>query len=125
MNRLTFEQSVKALSKPPQKRVEGKHEKLINEVKARRTKKDKGPQGSVEVRQNLLETQNRTNYIMEYDRLKGVMKTGTVGAQQSQNLTKRQQELKDLVKLSVGGKLTAKQRGKYSALSQPHEIYNK
>ena len=125
MNRLTFEQSVKALSKPPQKRVEGKHEKLINEVKARRAKKDKGPQGSVEVRQNLLETQNRTNYIMEYDRLKGVMRTGTVGAQQSQNLTKRQQELKDLVKLSVGGKLTAKQRGKYSALSQPHEIYNK
>ena len=122
MNRLTFEQSVKALSKPPQKRVESKHEKLMNEVKARRAKKDKP---SVEVRQNLLETQNRTNYIMEYDRLKGVMKTGTVGAQQSQNLTKRQQELKQLIKLSVGGNIPPKQRGKYSALSQPHEIYNK
>ena len=88
MNRLTFEQSVKALSKPPQKRVEDKHEQLINEVNARRGKKNKP---SVEVRKHLLETQNRTNYIMEYDRLKGVMKTGTVGAQQSQNLTKRQQ----------------------------------
>ena len=122
MNRLTFEQSVKALSKPLQKRVEGKHEKLINEVKARRAKKDKP---SIEVRQNLLETQNRTNYIMEYDRLKGVMKTGTVGAQQSQNLTKRQQELKQLVKLPVGGNIPPKQRGKHSELSQRHEIYNK
>ena len=40
MNRLTFEQSVKALSKPPQKKVEANHEKLINEVKARRANKD-------------------------------------------------------------------------------------
>ena len=62
---------------------------------------------------------------MEYDRLKGVMKTGTVGAQQSHNLTKRQQELKQLIKLSVGGNIQPKQRSKYSALSQPHEIYNK
>ena len=68
---MTFEQSGKAVSKPPQKRVEAKHDKLINEVKARRAKKD---QPRVEVRHNLLETQNRTNYIMEYDRLKGVMK---------------------------------------------------
>ena len=85
MNRVPFEQSAKPLIKPLHKRVEGKHEKLINEVKARRAKNDKP---SVEVRQNLLETQNRTNYIMEYDRLKGVMNTGTVGAQQSQHLTK-------------------------------------
>ena len=62
---------------------------------------------------------------MEYDRLKGVMKSGTVGAQQSQNLTKRQQELKQLIRLSVGGNIAPKQRSKHSALSQPHEIYNK
>ena len=80
---------------------------------------------SIEVRKNLLETQNRTNYIMEYDRLKGVMNTGTVGAQQSQNLTKIQQELKQLIKLSVGGNIHPKQRSTHSALSQPHEIYNK
>ena len=122
MNRLTFDQSVKALSKPPHKKVEAKHEKLINEVHARRAKKEKP---SVEVRKNLLETQNRTNYIMEYDRLKGVMKSGTVGAQQSQNLTKIQQELKQLIKLSIGGNIPPKQRSKHSALSQPHEIYNK
>ena len=122
MNRLTFEQSVKALSKQPHKKVEAKHEKLINEVHARRAKKEKP---SVEVRKNLLETQNRTNYIMEYDRLKGVMKSGTVGAQQSQNLTKRQQELKQLIRLSFGGNIAPKQRSKHSALSQPHEIYNK
>ena len=54
MNRLTFEQSVKALSKPPQKHVEAKHETLITEVKARREHKDKP---SVEVRHKLLETQ--------------------------------------------------------------------
>ena len=36
MNRLTFEQSVEALSKPPQKRVEANHEKLINEVKSKK-----------------------------------------------------------------------------------------
>ena len=39
MNRLTFEQSVKALSKPPQKRVEGKHEKLEKEQKNDKHKK--------------------------------------------------------------------------------------
>ena len=121
MNRFTFEQSVKALSKPPQKRVAAKHEKLIREVKARRAKNDKGPQGSVEGRKHLLETQNRTAYIMEHDRLKGLK--GTVGIQQSQNITKRLQELKQLATLSVGGKLPPKQRGKHTALSQPHEIY--
>ena len=67
MTRVTFEESVKALSKPPKKKVEPKHEKLIEEVKARRAKKDKP---SVEVRQNILERANRTNYMMEYDRLK-------------------------------------------------------
>ena len=122
MTRVTFEESVKALSKPPKKKVEPKHEKLIEEVKARRAKKDKP---SVEVRQNILESANRTNYMMEYDRLKGIMKSGTVGAQQSQSIARRQQELKDLVKLSVGGTLPRKQRSKHSALSQPHEIYNK
>ncbi len=85
---MPFEQSVKALSKPPQKRVEGKHEKLINEVNAIMANKDKP---SVEVRTNLLETQTRTNYIMYYDRLKGFTATGTTGAQQSQNIAKRQQ----------------------------------
>ena len=94
---------------------------MIEEVKARRAKKDKP---SVEVRQNLLESANRMNYMMEYDRLKGVMKSGTVGAQQSQTISKRQQELKELVELSVGGALPRKQRPKHSALSQPHEIYN-
>ena len=122
MARLTFEESVKALSKPPKKKVEPKHEKLIEEVKARRANKDKP---SVEVRQNILESANRTNYMMEYDRLKGIMKSGTVGAQQSQSIARRQQELKDLVKLSIGGTLPRKQRSKHSALSQPHEIYNK
>ena len=39
MNRLTFEQSVKALSKQPHKKVEAKHEKLINEVKTIRANK--------------------------------------------------------------------------------------
>ena len=63
--------------------------------------------------------------MMEYARLKGVMKSGTVGAQQSQNISKRQQELKELVNLSVGGALPRNQRSKHSALSQPHEIYNK
>ena len=95
---------------------------MIEEVKARRAKKDKP---SVEVRQNILESANRTNYMMEYDRLKGIMKSGTVGAQQSQSIARRQQELKDLVKLSIGGTLPRKQRSKHSALSQPHEIYNK
>ena len=43
---------------------------------------------SVEVRTHLLETQNRTNYIMEYATLKGVRNTATVGAHQSQTITK-------------------------------------
>ena len=94
---------------------------MIEEVKARRAKKDKP---SVEVRRNILESANRTNYMMEYDRLKGIMKSGTVGAQQSQSIAKRQQELQELVRLSVGGTLPPKQRSKHSALSQPHEIYN-
>ena len=128
MTRMTFEESVMALTKPHTgskskgaKKVEAKHEKLIEEVKARRAKQDKP---SIEVRQNILESANRTNYMMEYDRLKGLMKSGTVGAQQSQNISKRQQELKALVKLSVVGKLAPKQRSKHSALSQRHEIYN-
>ena len=91
-------------------------------MKARRANKDKP---SVEVRKNLLDTQNRTNYIMEYDRLKGFTKTGTIGAQQSQNLTKIQQELKQLIQVSVSGNIPPKQRGKCSALSQPHAICNK
>ena len=81
MTRVTFEESVKALSKPPKKQVEPKHDKLIEEVKARRAKKDKP---SVEVRRNILVNANRTNYMMEYDRLTGIMKSGAVGAQQSQ-----------------------------------------
>ena len=64
------------------------------------------------------------NYMMEYARLNGVTESGTVGAHQSQNLSKRQQELNELVKLSVGGTLPRKQRSKHSALSHPHEIYN-
>ena len=56
----------------------------------------------------MLERANRTNYMMEYDRLKGIMKSGTVGAQQSQSIAKRQQELKELVRLSVGGTLPPK-----------------
>ena len=51
------------------------------------------------------------------------MKSGTVGAQQSQSIARRQQELKELVRLSVGGTLPRKQRSKHSALSQPHELY--
>ena len=118
MARVTCDERVKALSNPPKKKVEPKHEKLREEVKARRANKDKP---SVEVRQNILERANRTNYMMEYDRLKGIMKSVTVGAQQSQSIAIRQQELKDLVKLSVGGTLPRKQRSKHSALSQPHE----
>ena len=63
--------------------------------------------------------------MMEYDRLKGIMKSCTVGAQQSQSIAKIQQELNALVKLSVGGTLPRKQKSKHSALSQPHDIYNK
>ena len=73
----------------------------------------------------MLESANRTNYMMEYDRLKGVMKSGTVGAQQSQSIANRQQKLKELVRLSVGGTLPRKQRSKHSALSQQHGINNK
>ena len=62
--------------------------------------------------------------MMKYGRLEGIMKSGTVGAQQSQSIAKRQQELKELVRLSVGGTLPRKQRSKHSALSQPHEVYN-
>ena len=53
------------------------------------------------------------------------MKNGSVGAQQSADLNKRQQELKQLIRLSVGGNIPSKQRSKYSAVSQPHEMYNK
>ena len=61
--------------------------------------------------------------MMGYDRMKGIMQSGTVGAQQSQSIAKRQQELKELVRLSVGGTLPRKHRSQHSALSQPHEIY--
>ena len=120
MTRVTFEESVKALSKPPKNKVEPKHEQLIEEVKARRAKKDKP---NVAVRQNILESTNRTNYMMEYDRLKGIMKSGTIGAQQSQRIAKIQQELKELVRLSVGGTLPPKQRSKHSTLSQTHAMF--
>ena len=130
MTRLTFEEGVRALTKQHagrqaggKKKIEAKHEKLIEEVKARRAKA-KQDKPSIEVRQHILESANRTNYMMEYDRLKGLMKSGTVGAQQSQNISKRHQELKELVTLSVGGKLAPKPRSKHSALSQRHEIYN-
>ena len=95
---------------------------MIEEVKARRAKKDKP---NVAVRQNILESTNRTNYMMEYDRLKGIMKSGTVGAQPSQSIAKIQQKLKELVRLSVGGTLPRKQRSKHSTLPHTHEIYNK
>ena len=39
MNRLTFEQSVKALSKQQHKNVETKHENMINEVNTLRANK--------------------------------------------------------------------------------------
>ena len=90
MTRLTFEESVIALSKPPKNKapITPKHEKLIEEVKTLRAKK---PTPSIDVRQNMLESTNITNYMMEYDRLKGIMKSGTVGAQQSQSIATIQQ----------------------------------
>lgn len=43
------------------------------------------------------------------------MKSGTIGAQQSQHISKIQQELKELVKSSAGGKKEPKQRSKHAA----------
>lgn len=119
----TFEESIHALAKQPKKKLENKHEKLIEEIKRKREYRKPAP--SIEHRKNILDSQNRINYILEYDRLNGMMKSGNIGLQQSQKLNNRKQELKQLVHLSVGGKLNSKQRQKQSALSLPHEIYNK
>ena len=64
---------------------------------------------SVKIRRNILESQKRKNYIHEYERLKGIMSSGTVKQPSSKYIEDRITHLKELAKHSVEGK--------------PHEIY--
>ena len=67
---------------------------------------------SVKYRDDLLKNQQRSNYINEYDRLKGVIERSKVDKLHGYSrLEARLKKIKELAKLSING--------------EPHEIYQK
>ena len=93
--------------------------KLIAELPERRERIT----ASVKYRDDLLKHQQRSNYINEYDRLKGEIERRRVRGLQSVKLKDRQSDLKKLSKLSLYG--IVPDDNIFSVLDQTHDRYNK
>ena len=70
---------------------------LLTELEKNRTQQA----SSIKFRRDLIESQKRSNYVNEYDRLKGSIEQHTLQGLRSQHLRNRQKELKNLAKESI------------------------
>jgi hypothetical protein len=103
-----------------------KHEwSLLDRLQHQRFKKVHDREASIAFRKNVLESQKRTNYINEYDRLEGIMNSGLVGQKHplEGKFKARQQQLKEMFKLSSDNSFKGSDKLKHSEIDRPHLIY--
>lgn len=101
---VSFEQQVELLSKHHtfshrNKTNINKRDAVLSEIQKHRENQS----ASIKFRRNLLESQKRSNYKNEYDRLKGVLSTGLVKEPSKQYINDRMGRLKELASQSVHG----------------------
>lgn len=98
---------------------------LQDQLLHERTKKIHNQEASVMFRNNVLESQKRTNYINEYERLRGELESGVAGRNHplEEKLKKRQQKIRDMAKLSADRRYKGRTSNDISELDQPEYIY--
>ena len=80
--------------------VYNKHETVLNEIGKHRERQA----ASINLRKNLLESQKRSNYMNEYDRLRGALASGLVKERSKKYFNQRLGTLKELASESIHGK---------------------
>ena len=79
-----------------------KRDAVLHEIQRHRENKA----ASITFRKNVLESQKRTNYQNEYDRLRGIMTSGLVrDALSKKHINQRMGKLKELASESIHGKV--------------------
>ena len=80
--------------------VYNKHDALLHEIGKHREHQA----ASINFRKNLLESQKRSNYMNEYDRLRGALASGLVKEPSKKYINERMGKLKELASESIHGK---------------------
>lgn len=80
--------------------VYNKHDALLHEIGKHREHQA----ASINFRKNLLESQKRSNYMNEYDRLRGALASGLVKEPSKKYINQRLGTLKELASESIHGK---------------------
>ena len=80
--------------------VYNKHDALLHEIGKHR----ENQAASINFRKNLLESQKRSNYMNEYDRLRGALASGLVKEPSKKYINQRLGTLKELASESIHGK---------------------
>ena len=76
------------------------HEAVLHEIGKHRERQA----ASIKFRKNLLESQKRSNYMNEYDRLRGALASGLVNEPSKKYINERMGKLKELASQSIHGK---------------------
>ena len=79
--------------------VYNKHEAVLREIGKHRERQA----ASINFRKNLLESQKRSNYMNEYDRLRGALASGLVKEPSKKYINERMGKLKELASESIHG----------------------
>ena len=80
--------------------VYNKHDAVLHEIGKHRERQA----ASINFRKNLLESQKRSNYMNEYDRLRGALASGLVKEPSKKYINERMGKLKELASQSIHGK---------------------
>jgi len=80
--------------------VYNKHNAILHEIGKHREHQA----ASINFRKNFLESQKRSNYMNEYDRLRGAMLSGLVRESSNKYINERMGKLKELASESIHGK---------------------
>ena len=80
--------------------IYNKHDTLLHEIGKHREHQA----ANINFRKNLLESQKRSNYMNEYDRLRGALASGLVKEPSKKYINERMGKLKELASESIHGK---------------------